>query len=154
MQLSSPTAFPRSSLGAETTCVAPVGNSGLMTPGSPALPAPLSGLQICSGVCQCGGGGGGAVSRGQTKGEKPAVKPWLPLPKAVCFSVCCLLLLEVHARRGKGRCGCPAHSHTQARGSRAWNACTLEREQFSSSELIQNYSTKKWQLKVKCAVLI
>ena len=55
LQLSSPTAFPRSLLGAETTCVAPVGNSGLMTPASPALPAPLSGLQICSGVCQCRG---------------------------------------------------------------------------------------------------
>ena len=35
LQLSGPVAFPRSLLVAETTCVAPVGNSGLITPGSP-----------------------------------------------------------------------------------------------------------------------
>lgn len=52
LQLSRPLAFPRSSLRAGTTCVAPVGNAGLMTPGSSALPALLYGLQICSGVCQ------------------------------------------------------------------------------------------------------
>ena len=34
LQLSDPVAFPRSWLGVETTCIAPVGNSGLMTPGS------------------------------------------------------------------------------------------------------------------------
>lgn len=35
MQLSGPMDFfPRLSLGVETTCVAPVGNSGLMSPGA------------------------------------------------------------------------------------------------------------------------
>lgn len=143
-------AFPRSSLGAETTCVAPVGSSGLMTSGSPALPALLSGLQICSGVCQCRG-----IRRPDLKGE--ACREALASP-----SECCVFIGVLPA---------PARAPSSLERRMLWpscsqshpgldylctclNACIHKREKFSFSELIQDFSIRKYKLKIKCTLLI
>lgn len=148
LQLRSPMAFPRSSLGAETTCVAPVGSSGLMTPRSSALPALLSGLQICSRVCQCRG-----IRRPDLKGE--ACREALASP-----SECCVFIGVLPA---------PAPSSLERR--MLWpscsqshpgldylctclNACIHKRGKFSFHELFQDFSIRKYKLKIKYTLLI
>lgn len=93
-------AFPRSSLGVETTCVAPVGNSGLMTPGSLMTQGALLG-QPCSlasqfslGSDSAGWGWGGVVCMllggqiwglGVGGGGQPEVRPQASLWNAVSY---------------------------------------------------------------------
>ena len=162
LQLSGPTAFPRSSLGVETTCVAPVGNSGLMTPGSLMTQGALLG-QPCSlasqfslGSDSAGWGWGGVVCMllgGQIR--RLGVGGEATWSEASGFALgCCVLLVDcwplfgVPASGREGGCCC-LHRHiwTCLTQAMCLNACTHKRGKFSLTELNQNFSIRKTEIK-------
>lgn len=130
LQRSRPLAFPWPARGAETTCAAPEGKAGLVTP--------EPGLQICAGAWGC------RSIRRPDPGEKPAVVLASPSQRCMFIEALPAPAQAPRSLRKRPRGLSWSQSHPSLGYLHmCWKACTHKRETSSFSELIQNFSNGK-----------